>query len=122
MDKLDYKSMLSQVVYPLLVKFASSDVWGVRKAMAENMPTFIKHSPALNFSNSLIECFGEDYLEDTSKFVRTAAYQNMGKVLEEAKNRKLKNTMLEDHMATLNDLILPDPRRKKAEKDARELG
>ncbi|KAL6051210.1 Serine/threonine-protein phosphatase 4 regulatory subunit 1 [Balamuthia mandrillaris] len=74
------KEELASKLLPLYLEMYKDDIWGVRKACAESLVPFSQVVSAEQRLNLLVPVF-ENLVQDTSRWVRSAANQSLGRFI-----------------------------------------
>lgn len=80
-------------LFPAFLRLCHDDIWGVRKTCAECLVD-ISESLLPSIRAALLEPLLDDFLKDASRWVRFAAYQNLGPLLATFEKDDIDDTLL----------------------------
>ncbi|XP_026474952.1 serine/threonine-protein phosphatase 4 regulatory subunit 1-like isoform X2 [Ctenocephalides felis] len=82
------RQCFESTLIPSFVKLCSDDIWGVRKACAD-VSTVVSFFSSPSIRHDILSCSYVSLLEDDSRWVRMAAFQNLGPFISTFANPRI---------------------------------
>jgi len=92
----------SELILPIFVKLSNDEIWSVRKACAESIVAISRNSLPEKRASLLVEVF-DQLVKDSSRWVRSAAFRELGPLIATYEGQGVPDTLLGFYTSMVGD-------------------